>query len=1186
MFERMKLGNKIVAGFAAVTLIAAVMGFVGVSGIRSTMMNLDEISDNRLPSVQSLLIMSESMYKVAVAERGLINRRMAEPQFRKAQYEFAERAMKRADAAWKVYESLPQGREEAAMWKEFVPRWEAWKKSHQPVLAGSLEKDRLMSSGVSLDDSRMEAVDEQVFKASQESRLRFLEIEQPLAKLVELNIALAKEASKSADADAARARALMIGAIVVTLLMAAAIGFYLRRNIAGILKGLVEECQRLSEAAVKGNLATRGDAQRINFEFRCVLEGMNRTLDAVIGPLNVAGEYVDRISKGDIPPKITDDYQGDFNEIKSNLNTCIDAVNALVADANMLSAAALEGKLATRADASRHQGDFRRVVDGVNHTLDAVIGPLNVAAEYVDRISKGDIPPKIVDSYQGDFNEMKNNLNTCIDAVSALVADARMLSVAAVEGRLATRADASRHQGDFRQVVDGVNQTLDAVIGPLNVAAEYVDRISKGDIPPKIVDSYQGDFNEIKNNLNTCIDAVNALVADARMLSVAAVEGRLATRADASRHQGDFRRVVDGVNQTLDAVIGPLNVAGEYVDRISKGDIPPKITDSYQGDFNEIKNNLNTCIDAVNALVADADMLSAAALEGKLATRADASRHQGDFRRVVDGVNRTLDAVIGPLNVAAEYAERISKGDIPPKITDSYQGDFNEIKNNLNVCIDAVSALIADARMLSVAAVEGRLATRADGSRHQGDFRQVVDGVNRTLDAVIGPLNVAAEYVDRISKGDIPTPITDDYRGDFNELKINLNVLISAMGTIAEVAEKISHGDLAVEVRPRSGQDRLMLSLQNMVAVLKELASSAELIAAGDLTLTVRPASERDVMGNAFVAMVENLRSIVGNVSAGTASIATASRQIAAGSADMAQRTEQQAASLEETAASMEELTSTVKQNAENSQQANQLAIAASDVAVKGGAVIGKVVTTMDSISDSSKKISDIIGVIDGIAFQTNILALNAAVEAARAGEQGRGFAVVAGEVRNLAQRSAAAAKEIKSLIGDSVDKVGSGSKLVGEAGQTMQEIVASIKRVTEIVAEISAASVEQSCGIEQINIAITSMDEMTQQNSSIVQQSAAAADSLQEQAGLLVEAVNGFKLVGGQRGAAGGARMEGFAASPGVRQQPPPLEKVKKANGYHKTMTASGRKAQGAGQAPPILAMAVGDDADWNGYS
>jgi methyl-accepting chemotaxis protein len=271
-------------------------------------------------------------------------------------------------------------------------------------------------------------------------------------------------------------------------------------------------------------------------------------------------------------------------------------------------------------------------------------------------------------------------------------------------------------------------------------------------------------------------------------------------------------------------------------------------------------------------------------------------------------------------------------------------------------------------------------------------------------------------------------------------------------------------------------------------------------------------------------ATVERLAEIVSQIKEATESINVAAKEIASGNSDLSSRTETQASSLEETASSMEELTGTVKQNAENARQANQLAAGASEVAVKGGKVVGEVVTTMSSINASSKKIVDIISVIDGIAFQTNILALNAAVEAARAGEQGRGFAVVATEVRTLAQRSAAAAKEIKELIGDSVAKVGAGTKLVDEAGATMQEIVSSVKRVTDIMAEITAASQEQSSGIEQVNTAITQMDEVTQQNAALVEEAAAAAESLEEQAGNLAQSVSIFKLAQ-QAGRAAAAR-------------------------------------------------------------
>jgi methyl-accepting chemotaxis protein len=296
--------------------------------------------------------------------------------------------------------------------------------------------------------------------------------------------------------------------VALSALLAVIVGFVLFRNTSISIRRVHEEAERLAVAAVGGELKTRGDSESVDLEFRGIVDGVNRTLDAVINPLNVAATYVDKISKGEIPPKITDTYNGDFNNIKNNLNQCIDAVNALVADANILSKAAVEGKLATRADASRHNGDFRKIVQGVNDTLDAVIGPLNVAAKYVDNISKGNIPSKITDSYNGDFNNIKNNLNQCIDAVNTLVADAGVLSKAAVEGKLATRADASKHQGDFRKIVQGVDDTLDAVIGPLTVAANYVDLISKGDIPSKITDRYNGDFNAIKNNLNVLIEAM------------------------------------------------------------------------------------------------------------------------------------------------------------------------------------------------------------------------------------------------------------------------------------------------------------------------------------------------------------------------------------------------------------------------------------------------------------------------------------------------------------------------------------------------------------------------------------------------------------------------------------------------------------------------------------------------------
>ena len=313
-----------------------------------------------------------------------------------------------------------------------------------------------------------------------------------------------------------------------------------------------------------------------------------------------------------------------------------------------------------------------------------------------------------------------------------------------------------------------------------------------------------------------------------------------------------------------------------------------------------------------------------------------------------------------------------------------------------------------------------------------------------------------------------------------------------------KIAGSIAHGDLAIDIDTSTAQKGSLLS-------------------------------EMNEMRNSLVK-------IVGQVRRGTETIGTASREIAAGNIDLSSRTELQASSLEKTASAMETLTTTVRQNAEHAREANQLAASASDVARKGGDVVSQVVGTMGEINSSASKIADIIGVIDGIAFQTNILALNAAVEAARAGEQGRGFAVVASEVRNLAQRSAAAAKEIKTLIGDSVEKVERGSKLVGQAGVTMDEVVASVKRVTDIMGEIANASAEQSAGIEQVNMSIIEMDSMTQQNAALVEEAAAAAQSLQDQAGELARVVSIFKLIEGEEGAAPAPLAAPVASLPAVR--------------------------------------------------
>jgi methyl-accepting chemotaxis protein len=590
---------------------------------------------------------------------------------------------------------------------------------------------------------------------------------------------------------------------------------------------------------------------------------------------------------------------------------------------------------------------------------------------------------------ESDKSSVAYSIRVLQKTLDGLVQSLQYVSQQHDAGDIDCSVDDTRFKGGYSEMAKGINAMVAGHIEMNRKALSVVKAFGEGDLTVEL-EQFPGKKAFVNEAVEEVRSNIKALVDDTNLLAQAAVKGQLSTRADATKHHGDFRRIVEGVNNTLDAVIKPLNVAAQYVENIAKGNIPTKITDEYNGDFNSIKNNLNQCIDAVNALIADAASLSKAAVDGQLSTRADASKHQGDFRKIVEGVNATLDSVIGPLNVAAKYVDDIAQGNIPSKISEAYNGDFNTLKNNLNTCIDAINKLVADASMLSEAAHEGRISTRADAGQHHGEFRKIVEGVNQTLDMIVGPIAAVKEAVEMIT---------------------------------------------------------------------------------------------------------------------------TAANEISTGNNDLSSRTEQQASSLEETAASMEELAGTVKQNAENAKQANQLALTASGVAVKGGQVVSEVVNTMSGINESARKIEDIISVIDGIAFQTNILALNAAVEAARAGEQGRGFAVVAGEVRSLAQRSASAAKEIKELITDSVNKTTEGTKLVEDAGSTMQEVVMSVQRVADIISEISAASQEQTTGIDQVNQAVTSMDETTQQNAALVEEAAAAAESLVEQANQLSDVISVFKI-------------------------------------------------------------------------
>ncbi len=477
------------------------------------------------------------------------------------------------------------------------------------------------------------------------------------------------------------------------------------------------------------------------------------------------------------------------------------------------------------------------------------------------------------------------------------------------------------------------------------------------------------------------------------------------------------------------------------------------------------------------------------------------------------------------LATVAFLANRIANGDLSSKI-DTYQHDETEgMMHSMKIMQDSINNFVSAQGVMAQKHAEGWIHEQIDASQFPGTYGKMAKELNDLVASHVAVKMQVVEIVGEYAKGDFSRDM-DRLPGDKAKVTAAIDSVKTALQAISNEIKIIVGAGVNGDFSKRSDADSFEFMFKDILTDLNSLVETCDVgfndvlhvanaLAQGDLTQTIT----KDYPGlfgqtkDSINGTVENLKGLVGEIKDASDTISTAAKEIAAGNNDLSHRTEEQAASLEQTAASMEELTSTVQANSQNAKHANQLAVGATEIAGKGVKVVGQVVSTMEDINESSRKVVDIISVIDGIAFQTNILALNAAVEAARAGEQGRGFAVVAVEVRSLAQRAAAAAAEIKGLIGDSVEKVEDGTKLVAQAGKTMEEIVSAIRSVTNIMSEISAASMEQTSGIEQVNQAIGQMDDVTQQNAALVEQAAASAESLEEQTQNLSVTVAYFKL-------------------------------------------------------------------------
>ena len=540
------------------------------------------------------------------------------------------------------------------------------------------------------------------------------------------------------------------------------------------------------------------------------------------------------------------------------------------------------------------------------------------------------------------------------------------------------------------------------------------------------------------------------------------------------------------------------------------------------GDQRSVMFAMQQMQQTIQAFIAEQARMASEHDKGWIKEQMNAEAFKGRFGQMATEINQLVNSHISVKMQIVEIVSAYSRGDFSQDMA-RLPGDKAKITAALDQVKSALLSISSDIKKLAADGAQGDFSQRAHAEQYQFMFREMITDLNLLIETCEVGFNDVLRVSSALAAGDLSQTITKDYPGMFGATKAGVNQTVASLNAIVQEIEQVveaaaERGDFSrrLSLEQKQGYTRRLSELLNQLSTvtetgLRDVMRVANALAGGDLTQTI----SKDYPGlfgetkQGVNTTVENLQQLVSEIQDAGMAINAAASEIAQGNSDLSRRTEGQAASLEETASSMEEITGTVKQNADNAQVASKLARSSSEVATK----VGRVVETMSSINESSRKIVDIISVIDGIAFQTNILALNAAVEAARAGEQGRGFAVVAAEVRNLAQRSASAAKEIKHLINDSVSKVDDGAKLVAEAGSTMSEIESSIQRVTDIMSEISAASVEQSAGIAQINQAVIQMDETTQQNAALVEEASAAAEALQEQAQTMAQAIGSFKL-------------------------------------------------------------------------
>lgn len=705
--------------------------------------------------------------------------------------------------------------------------------------------------------------------------------------------------------------------------------------------------------------------------------------------------------------------------------------------------------------------------------------PISQLAEYADSIASGNLDIAIPLSTDDEIGLIAGSFRRTIASLQRMEKDVDILISEATKGCLDRQIDADHLCGEYRKIIKGVNQIFDAVGAPLHVASDFIRKLADGDHQNDIENTYKGHYAVLIENLNQVRRSVNILEDESDKLAEAGVNGNLDVRGDASKLKGVFSKVIDGINNTFDSIKAPLDAASEYIEKMANGEDLQTLDNPYKGYYAKLIDNLQQVCISLNILLNESSRLAEAGKSGDLGQRGDSTGLKGEFARIINGFNETIDSLAAPLNEAKVVLGKIAVNDYTVEMSGSYKGTLKEFAESINnvrehllgiekvvmevsrgcgdsldslknsgkrsendkmipslvLMIQSIHNMVLEAERLASATIDGDLSIRSDESAFAGDYLHVIRALNRTMEAVDAPIKETSQVLQKLAQGNLTVEVTGEYKGEYNTIKTAMNQAVAS-----------------------------------------------------------------------FNVLLRNINTAASQVAAGSQQISDASQALAQGATE-------QASSVEELTAAITEIAGKTKQNAMDAGQASELSTTVQTQAMQGNEKMSQMLDSMREINDSSANISKIIKVIDDIAFQTNILALNASVEAARAGQYGKGFSVVAEEVRSLAAKSTEAAKNTTDLIEGSIGKIESGSKVANETADMLNKISESIQKAAALVGNIAVASNEQANAIAQIDQGIEQVSTVVQTNSATAEESAASSEELSGQANLLSELVKKFQL-------------------------------------------------------------------------